>query len=351
MNRIARAVTVTGIAMGAAVLAAPSAMADIHIYAVDKANIGHYGPTHVGESGPGNLNFSSVTGSPYASPKVGNESIKVDDINTSLKGGKGNSVANEVEGSEQDSGEGAESAESSETASAAEQGETAQPAEQGEAAEAAEQGKAEQASAEGVQQNTLEAQQQAPQQQEAAPQQEAAQQEAAQQQEAAPQQEAAQQEAAQPQAAQQQEAAPQQEAAQQEAAQPQAAQQQEAAPQQEAAQQEAAPQQEAPEQSNQRVANGKNGHDGKVKFAQWVKHSNIGHNGPTLVGESGPGNLNFSSVTGSPYASPKVGNESTKVDDINTSLKGGKGNTVANEVEGSEQDEAEGATAAQMGAQ
>ena len=290
MNRIARAVTVTGIAMGAAVLAAPSAMADIHIYAVDKANIGHYGPTHVGESGPGNLNFSSVTGSPYASPKVGNESIKVDDINTSLKGGKGNSVANEVEGSEQDSGEGAESAESSETASAAEQGETAQPAEQGEAAEAAEQGKAEQASAEGVQQNTLEAQQQAPQQQEAAP-------------------------------------------------------------QQEAAQQEAAPQQEAPEQSNQRVANGKNGHDGKVKFAQWVKHSNIGHNGPTLVGESGPGNLNFSSVTGSPYASPKVGNESTKVDDINTSLKGGKGNTVANEVEGSEQDEAEGATAAQMGAQ
>ncbi|WP_165965990.1 hypothetical protein [Actinomadura sp. 7K534] len=341
MKRIARAVTITGITMGAAVLAAPSAMADIHIYAVDKANIGHNGPTYVGESGPGNLNFSSVTGSPKASPKVGNESVKVDDINTNLKGGKGNTVINEVEGAEQDEGEGAEQA-------AAEQAEGA-----------------EQASA-----STLEAQEAAPQQeaaqaeaaqQEAAPQEEAAQAEAAQQ-EAAPQEAAAQQEAApQEEAAQaeaaQQEAAPQEEAAQQEAAPQEAAAQQEAAPQeeaaqQEAAQQEAAPQEEAEEQGAERTANGhggKKGH-GKVKFGQWIKKSNVGHNGPTLVGESGPGNLNFSSVTGSPYASPKVGNESVKVDDINTNLKGGKGNTVINEVEGSEQDEIAGAAAAQQGA-
>jgi Ca2+-binding RTX toxin-like protein len=321
MKRIARAVTITGITMGAAVLAAPSAMADINIYAVEKADIGHYGPTYVNESGPGNLNFSSVTGSPKASPKVGNESVKVDDINTHLKGGKGNTAINEVEGSEQDEGEGGGA--SAEQASA-------------------EQASAEGASAEGVQQSTLEAQ-------EAAPQQEAAQQEAAQQ-EAAPQ-EAAQQEAA------PQEAAPQEEAAQQEAAQQEAA-PQEAAPQQEAAQQEAAPQEEAAqqeaapqEQGVERVAsdhkNGhdKNGHD-KVKIAQWVKKSNIGHNGGTLAGEFGPGNLNFSSVTGSPYASPKVGNESVKVDDIHTHLKGGKNNTVINEVEGSEQDQVAGADAA-----
>ncbi|MFG2091770.1 hypothetical protein [Spirillospora sp. NPDC048824] len=258
-------------------------MADIHIYVVDKADIGHNGPTYVSESGPGNLNFSSVTGSPHASPKVGNESVKVDDINTSLKNGHGNSVVNEVEGSEQDEGEGG--------AEAAEQG----------GAEAAEQGGAEQASAEGAQHNTLEAQE-----------------------------------------------APQEEAAQQEAAQQEAAPQQQAAPQQEAAPQ----QQEAQEQSAERAASdGKNGHDGKSEIAQWVKNSNVGHNGPTLVGESGPGNLNFSSVTGSPYASPKVGNESVKVDDINTSLKGGKGNSVVNEVEGSEQDEIADGAAAQQGAE
>ena len=69
MKRIARAVTITGITMGAAVLAAPTAMADINIYAVDKAVIGHYGPTFLSENGPGNLSFSSVTGSPKASPR------------------------------------------------------------------------------------------------------------------------------------------------------------------------------------------------------------------------------------------------------------------------------------------
>ena len=307
MKRIARAVTITGITMGAAVLAAPSAMADIHIYAVDKANIGHNGPTYVAESGPGNLNFSSVTGSPKASPKVGNESVKVDDINTNLKGGKGNTVINEVEGAEQDEGEGAEQAGAGAEQAGAEQAEGA-----------------EQASA-----STLEAQ-------EAAPQQEAAQAEAAQQ-EAAPTQEAA----------AQQEAAPTQEAAQAEAA------QQEAAPTQEAAaQQEAAEQEEAEEQGAERTGyghGGKNGHD-QVKAGQWIKKSNVGHNGPTLVGESGPGNLNFSSVTGSPFASPKVGNESVTIDDINTNLKGGKGNTVINEVEGSEQDEIAGGYGAQQGA-
>ncbi|XRQ11077.1 hypothetical protein ACN3XK_09350 [Actinomadura welshii] len=377
--------TITGITMGAAVLAAPSAMADIHIYAVDKANIGHNGPTYVGESGPGNLNFSSVTGSPKASPKVGNESVKVDDINTNLKGGKGNTVLNEVEGSEQDEGEaegaGAEQAGAEQASASTLEAQEAAPQQEAAQAEAAQQEAAPQEAAqqEAAQQEAApqeEAAQQEAAQQEAAPQEEAAQQEAAQQeaapqeeaaqqeaaqQEAAPQEEAAQQEAAQQEAAPQeeaaqqeaaqQEAAPQEEAAQQEAAQQEAAPQEEAA-QQEAAQQEAAPQEAAEEQGAERTANGhggKNDH-GKVKFGQWIKKSNVGHNGPTLVGESGPGNLNFSSVTGSPFASPKVGNESVKVDDINTNLKGGKGNTVINEVEGSEQDEIAGAAAAQQGA-
>ncbi|HLV71829.1 MAG TPA: hypothetical protein VKY91_03515, partial [Vulgatibacteraceae bacterium] len=119
MKRIARAVTITGITMGAAVLAAPTAMADINIYAVDKAVIGHYGPTFLSENGPGNLSFSSVTGSPKASPKVGNDSVKTGDISTKLKGGKGNTVVNEIEGSEQDEGEGAAEA-SAEEASAEE---------------------------------------------------------------------------------------------------------------------------------------------------------------------------------------------------------------------------------------
>ncbi|TQM67339.1 hypothetical protein FHX41_0946 [Actinomadura hallensis] len=291
MKRIARAVTITGITMGAAVLAAPTAMADINIYAVDKAVIGHYGPTFLSENGPGNLSFSSVTGSPKASPKVGNDSVKTGDISTKLKGGKGNTVVNEIEGSEQDEGEGAAEA-SAEEASA-------------------EEGAAEEAASQQAQQ--LEA---APQEEAEAEEAEAA--------EAAPQEEAAQEEAPQEEAAQQ-EAAPQEEAAQQ-------AQQLQAAPQEEAAQ--------------QRIASG--GKDGKGHGkgddeGQSVKHSIIGHNGPTLGVETGPGNLNFSSVTGSPYASPKVGNESVKTGDITTVLKGGKGNIAVNEVEGPEQDEGEGA--------
>lgn len=291
MKRIARAVTITGITMGAAVLAAPTAMADINIYAVDKAVIGHYGPTFLSENGPGNLSFSSVTGSPKASPKVGNDSVKTGDISTKLKGGKGNTVVNEIEGSEQDEGEGAAEA-SAEEASA-------------------EEGAAEEAASQQAQQ--LEA---APQEEAEAEEAEAA--------EAAPQEEAAQEEAPQEEAAQQ-EAAPQEEAAQQ-------AQQLQAAPQEEAAQ--------------QRIASG--GKDGKGHGkgddeGQSVKHSIIGHNGPTLAVETGPGNLNFSSVTGSPYASPKVGNESVKTGDITTVLKGGKGNIAVNEVEGPEQDEGEGA--------
>ena len=301
MKRIARAVTITGITMGAAVLAAPTAMADINIYAVDKAVIGHYGPTFLSENGPGNLSFSSVTGSPKASPKVGNDSVKTGDISTKLKGGKGNTVVNEIEGSEQDEGEGAAEA-SAEEASA-------------------EEGAAEEAASQQAQQ--LEA---APQEEAEAEEAEAAEAEAA---EAAPQEEAAQEEAPQEEAAQQ-EAAPQEEAAQEEAA--QQAQQLQAAPQEEAAQ--------------QRIASG--GKDGKGHGkghgkGQSVKHSIIGHNGPTLAVETGPGNLNFSSVTGSPYASPKVGNESVKTGDITTVLKGGKGNIAVNEVEGPEQDEGEGA--------
>ncbi|MFS2294676.1 MAG: hypothetical protein FWJ90_18605 [Actinomadura sp.] len=308
--------------MGAAVLAAPTAMADINIYAVDKAAIGHFGPTYLSENGPGNLSFSSVTASPHATPKVGNESVKTGDISTKLKGGKGNSVVNEIEGPEQDEGEGAESS--------------------------AEEASAEQDAAE-------EAAPQQAQQLEAAPQEEAAQQEAApqqMQQEAAPQEEAAEEEAAPQQM--QQEAAPQEEAAEEEAAQEEAAQQeaaqQEAAPQ-EAAQQEAAPQEEAAQAQElqaapQRIAGDKDGkgHKGhKGRKGQSIKHSAIGHNGPTIALEYGPGNLNFSSVTASPKASPKVGNESVKTGDISTKLKGGKGNFVVNEVEGSEQDSAEGA--------
>ncbi|XRQ11214.1 hypothetical protein ACN3XK_10095 [Actinomadura welshii] len=233
--------------MATAVLAAPTAMADIHIYVVDKAAIGHYGPTYVSESGPGDLSFSSVTGSPHASPEVGNESVKTGDISTTLKGGKGNAVVSEVEGSEQDSVKGE-----------------------------AEKASAEEGAAE----------------------------------EAAPKQ------AQQSEAAQQEESAPQQE-------------QMEAAKQEDAAPQRAA-------------SDGKDGKGHHGDPRQVVKESAIGHNGPTLAAEAGPGDLSFSSVTASPHASPKVGNESVKTGDISTTLKGGKGNTVVNEVEGSEQDSVKG---------
>ncbi len=110
MNRIARAAVIGGIAMGAPMLLAPSAMAvettakkDITIFIVENATVGHNGPVYVVESGPGDLSYSNVTGSPKASPKVGNESVKTGDFHTSLKGGKGNTAVNEVEGSEQDS--------------------------------------------------------------------------------------------------------------------------------------------------------------------------------------------------------------------------------------------------------
>ncbi|MFV2178200.1 hypothetical protein, partial [Actinomadura sp. LOL_011] len=109
MNRIARAAVIGGIAMGAPILLAPSAMAapeakkDINIFIVEKATVGHNGPVYVVESGPGDLAYSNVTGSPKASPKVGNKSVEAGDIKTTLKGGKGNTVVNEVEGSEQDS--------------------------------------------------------------------------------------------------------------------------------------------------------------------------------------------------------------------------------------------------------
>ncbi|TDC63621.1 hypothetical protein E1200_21910 [Actinomadura sp. GC306] len=282
--------TITGITMGAAVLAAPSAMADIHIYAVENANISHYGPTYVSESGPGNLNFSSVTGSPKASPKVGNESVEVGEIETEIKGGKGNVVVNEVEGAEQDAVAVAEQA-------------AAEGAEQG-AAEGAEQG-----AAEGAEQAKQEAQEQGAQQ----------------------------------------------------AAQEQGAERtvdgkdghEKDGHEKDGHGKDGHGKDGHGKDGHGKDGHGKNGHDknghgenGEAEAAQWVKQSNIGHNGPTVVGEFGPGNLNFSSVTGSPKASPKVGNEAVAVGEIETELKGGKGNTVVNEVEGSEQDEIAAAGAA-----
>ncbi|QFG21950.1 hypothetical protein [Actinomadura sp. WMMB 499] len=348
MNRIARAAMIGGIAMGAPILLAPSAVAapmesakkDINIFVVEKATVGHNGPVYVVETGPGNLAYSNVTDSPKASPKVGNESIKTGDHKTTLKGGKGNTAINEVEGSEQESVKNAGGKGHGQKATAQEA--AAQEAQEAKPEAAAQEAAPQEAQAQeaSAQEAKPEAAAQEAEAEEAAPQQAAAQEAAPQEaaaQEAAPQ-EAAAQEAA-PQEAAAQEAAPQ-EAAAQEAA-PQEAAAQEAAPQ-EAAAQEAAPQQAQAEEAGapqQGARHGdKGGHKGGPDNVFAAKKSTVGNNGPTLVAESGPGNLAYSNVTGSPKASPKVGNESIKTGDFHTTFKGGKGNTAVNEVEGSEQE-------------
>ncbi|GGV20730.1 hypothetical protein GCM10010182_48520 [Actinomadura cremea] len=315
MNRIARAAVIGGIAMGAPILLAPSAMAapeasakkDINIFVVEKATVGHNGPVYVVESGPGDLAYSNVTDSPKASPKVGNKSVEAGDIKTTLKGGKNNTVVNEVEGSEQDSIKGGANnhqAEAKPEAAAQEaQAEEAKPeaaAQEAQAEEAKPEAAAHQAQAE-----------------EAKP--EAAAQEA-------------QAEEAKPEAAAHQ--------AQAEEAKPEAAahqaQAEEAKP--EAGAQEGAQQQEARTGGHKDDKGGHGDHKGGPSAVFAAEKSTVGTNGPTVAVESGPGNLAFSNVTGSPKASPKVGNESVKTGDFHTHLKDGKGNTVVNEVEGAEQD-------------
>ncbi|WP_189269980.1 hypothetical protein, partial [Actinomadura citrea] len=102
MKRILRTMAVTGITMGAAVLAAPSAMADINFYQVEKAYVGHNGPSYISEKGPGDLIYTDITKSPKAAPVIGNKPVKTGDITTKLHGGKHNTAVTGVEGSEQE---------------------------------------------------------------------------------------------------------------------------------------------------------------------------------------------------------------------------------------------------------
>lgn len=295
MNRIARAAVIGGIAMGAPMLLAPSAMAapeapakkDISIFIVENATVGHNGPVYVVENGPGDLAYSNVTGSPKASPKVGNESVKTGDIKTDLKDGKGNTVVNEIEGAEQDSvktdgkkhaDKGGHHAKAEEAKPEAKPEAHAQEA-HGQEAQAQE-GQAEEAKPEAVKQE-----------------------------------------------------------GQAEEAKPEAA-------MQEGQAEEAG----TPEQSARTGGHGdhkgghgdkgdhKGDHKGGPDNVFSAKDSKVGVNGPTIVAESGPGDLAFSNVAGSPGAAPEVGNESVKTGDFHTTLKDGKGNTAINEVEGSEQD-------------
>ncbi|WP_433466761.1 hypothetical protein [Spirillospora sp. CA-128828] len=351
MKRILRTVAVSGIAMGAAVLAAPSAMADINFYAVEKAYVGHNGPTYVSEKGPGDLMFTDIVKSPHAKPVIGNKPVKTGDITTTLHGGKHNTAVTSIEGAEQESTKKGHGKGSHEQAApmqgeqqAAPQQDTLQAAPQQGAEQAAPQQDAQQAA------QQQDAQQNAPQQgaEQAAPQQDA--QQAAQQQgaeQAAPQQQGAEQAAPQQdaqQAAQQQDAqqnAPQQGAEQaapqqdaQQAAQQQGAEQ--AAPQQDA--QQAAPQQGAEQAAPQSAQRRASNPDPKEVNIHAVKKAAVGQNGPVRVSEKGPGDAIFTNFTASPRAVAIVGNKSVKTGDISTKLYDGKGNTVVNAVSGSEQE-------------
>ncbi|WP_433476795.1 hypothetical protein ACQPZP_06875 [Spirillospora sp. CA-142024] len=359
MKRILRTVAVSGIAMGAAVLAAPSAMADINFYAVEKAYVGHNGPTYVSEKGPGDLMFTDIVKSPHAKPVIGNKPVKTGDITTTLHGGKHNTAVTAIEGSEQEStkkghGKGSheqaaplqgeqQAAPQQDTLQAAPQQGAEQAAPQQDAQQAAQQQGAEQAAPQQDAQQAAQqqdAQQNAPQQgaEQAAPQQDA--QQAAQQQgaeQAAPQQDAQQaapQQDAQQNAPQQgaEQAAPQQDA--QQAAQQQGAEQ--AAPQQDAQQaaQEQGAEQAAPESAQRRASNP----DPKEVNIHAVKKAAVGQNGPVRVSEKGPGDAIFTNFTASPRAVAIVGNKSVKTGDISTKLYDGKGNTVVNSVSGSEQE-------------
>ncbi|SNR95555.1 hypothetical protein [Actinomadura mexicana] len=338
MKRILRTMAVTGITMGAAVLAAPSAMADINFYAVEKAYVGHNGPSYISEKGPGDLIYTDITKSPKAAPVIGNKPVTTGDITTKLHGGKHNTAVTGVEGSEQEATKVAhakaaehqaaeqQAAPQQESLQAAPEQGAQQAAPQQDAQQAAPQQGAEQAAPQQAEQQAApqqEAQQAAPQQeaQQAAPQQEAEQ--------AAPQQDA--QQAAPEQGAQQ--AAPQQEA-------------QQAAPQQEA--QQAAPQQEAqpnaPEQqadanapqAGQRLAT--TGDHPKPVQIHAVKKAIVGQNGPVVNSEKGPGDAIFTNLSGSPRSNVYAGNSATMTGPISTKLHGGKHNTVINAIAGPAQE-------------
>ncbi|MGW2311767.1 hypothetical protein [Actinomadura luteofluorescens] len=327
MKRILRTMAVTGITMGAAVLAAPSAMADINFYAVEKAYVGHNGPTYISEKGPGDLIYTDITKSPKAAPVIGNKPVKTGDITTKLHGGKHNTAVTGVEGSEQEATKVA-LAKAAEHEAAEQQAAPQQAAApQQESLQAApEQGAEQAAPQQGEQQAVPEqgAEQAAPQQgeQQAAPQQEA--------QPNAPQQDA---EQAAPQQGEQQ-AAPEQGAEQ--AAPQQDAQQ--AAPEQEA--QQAAPEQQQADanapQAGQRLAT--MGDHPKPVHIHAVEKSTVGQNGPVANSENGSGDAIFTNLSGSPRSNVYAGNSATMTGPISTKLHGGKHNTVINAVAGPEQE-------------
>ncbi|MBE1533519.1 hypothetical protein H4W34_003352 [Actinomadura algeriensis] len=290
-------------------------MADINFFVVEKANVGHNGPVYVVEEGPGDLSYSNVTGSPKASPKVGNESVKTGDFKTSLHGGKGNTAVNEVEGSEQDQikpGHGKKDSGKHEAAAA--EGKQAE----GQEAEGKE---AEAVKAEGQQAEAHQAEGKQAEGQEAEGKQ-------------AEGQEAEGKQAEGKQAEGQEAEGKQAEAVKAEG--------QEAEGKQAEAVKAEGKQAEGKE-AHARQGQKPHGHDkGKLpKNVYGVKHGNVGNNGPTVVVESGPGDLNYSNVTGSDKAMPVVGNEAVKTGDIKTSIRDGKNNTAVTEVEGAEQDEGE----------
>ncbi|RKS76369.1 hypothetical protein BZB76_1723 [Actinomadura pelletieri DSM 43383] len=105
MKSIARAATVAGLTVGVGLLALPAASAGAGDPAI--ANVTLVQLHSVSEEGPGDLNLSQVISSPYASPKVGNKPVKTGHIKQIVKGKKIGPVALEVEGPEQDQGEGA----------------------------------------------------------------------------------------------------------------------------------------------------------------------------------------------------------------------------------------------------
>ncbi|MGI5204461.1 hypothetical protein ACQEU6_23130 [Spirillospora sp. CA-108201] len=341
MKRILRTMAVTGITMGAAVLAAPSAMADINFYKVEKAYVGHNGPSYITEKGPGDLIYTDISKSPKAAPVIGNKSVKTGDITTKLHGGKHNTAVTSVEGSEQEAtkialAKGAEhQAAEQQAAPQAQAAPKQEAAPQQESLQAApEQGAEQAAPQQGEQQAAPQqnAEQAAPQQdaQQAAPQQgeqQAAPEQGAEQ--AAPQQDA--QQAAPEQGAEQ--AAPQQDA--QQAAPEQGAEQ--AAPQQDA--QQAAPEQQADAnapQAGQRLAT-TGDHPKPVKIFA-VKKATVGQNGPVVNSEEGPGDAIFTNLSGSHRSNVYAGNSATITGPISTRLYGGKHNTVINAVEGPEQE-------------
>ncbi|WP_141578531.1 hypothetical protein [Actinomadura sp. WMMA1423] len=379
MKRILRTMAVTGITMGAAVLAAPSAMADINFYAVEKAYVGHNGPTYVSEKGPGDLMYTDIVKSPHAAPVIGNKPVKTGDITTKLHGGKHNTAVAGVEGAEQAEAtkvslakaeeqqaapkqqaapqQTAQQQEAAPQAEAAPQQESLQAAPEQDAQQAApEQGNELAAPEQDAQQNAQQqdAQQNAQQQQgeAAAPQQDAQQAAPEQGNElAAPEQDAqqnAQQQDAQQNAQQQdaQQGAPEQ-GYQQAASQggyhhqaaPQGGYYQQAAPQQEA--QQNAPQQQdamsAPQMGQRAAAEKPRPKHGSVDIHA-VKQAAVGQNGDVGVAENGSGDAVFTNLTKSPHSLVLAGNSATMVDDINSHIHGGEHNTVINAVAGPEQE-------------